>query len=107
VVGSANREVLLDMPPRQAFERVIAAIESIGRLVENWQTTMTAVGMTRYGLQHAELFVSVFPSPDGSVVQIHASGEDIWGAGARQCADKLIRALDPRWSGWSVDSGDD
>lgn len=108
VVGSAHREVFLDMPPREAFERVLAAMESIGRVVERWQTTMTAVCTTRYGgLQSGELLVSVLPSREGSVVQIRAAGEDIWGAGARKCAGKLIRAVDPRWSGWSVDGDDE
>ena len=107
MVGSANREVFLDMPPREAFDRVVAAMESIGRVVENWQTTMTVVGTTRYGEQHAELWLSVVPSRDGSVVRIRAAGEDVWGAGARKCAEKLIRALDPRWSGWSIDSDDE
>ena len=101
VVGSANREVFLDMPPREAFERVLAAMQSIGRVVERWQTTMTAVGTTRYGLQSAELLVSVLPSRDGSVVQIRAAGDDIWGAGARTGAEKLIREFDPRWAHWS------
>lgn len=107
VVGSANREFFLEMPPREAFERVLTAMGSVGHVLERWQTTMSAVGTARYGSQRAELFVSVIPSREGSIVRIRAAGEDIWGAGARKGADNLIRALDPRWSRWSVESGDE
>jgi hypothetical protein len=105
VVGSASREVFLDLAPQEAFERAVAAMESIGRVLERWRTTKTALGTTRYGLQSAQLHVSVLPDAAGSVVQIRAAGDDIWGAGARRSADKLVRALDRRWSGWSVDDG--
>lgn len=107
MVGAANREVFLDMPPRQAFEHVVAAMTSAGRVIMRWETTKTVVGTTHYGRQRAKLFVSVLPSRAGSVVQIRAAGEDIWGVGGRKGAANLIRALDPRWASWSVKRADD
>jgi hypothetical protein len=86
---------------------VLAAMTSTGRVLKRWETTKTAVGTTHYGRQCAELFVSVLPSRDGSVVQIRAAGDDIWGVGGRKGAANLIRALDPRWASWSVKRADD
>lgn len=81
------------MPPREAFERALEAMQAIGRVTESGQTTKTVVGTTRYGLQRVKLRVSVLPRDGGSVIQIGGAGDDVWGAAARRATDKLIQAL--------------
>jgi hypothetical protein len=70
------------------------AFDKIGRVVESSDALHTITGKSRYGLQSIKLRVAVISHPEGSIVEIQAFGDDIWGGCARKGADKLLRALD-------------
>lgn len=85
-----------DRPRAETLEAVEAALGRVGKVLEVSSATSTITGRVRCGLQSVKLRVAVLDgaSSSSSIVEIAGSSDDLWGAGARKGADRLVRALE-------------
>lgn len=88
-----NAEVAL--PPADAYARVCAALDEVGRVKTTNPTTRTVSGSSRIGLEPVSLRVSVLSgaAPDTAVLEIEARGQNVWGLGSRKVIDRLLAAI--------------
>lgn len=95
---TAPNEVILPYSPAKAIQKVANAINSLGTVKETNLAQSTVTGVIKYGFQSVKMRVSVPPAgPNQSRVVIQASGDDVWGAGARNATQRLqdmLRNLD-------------
>jgi hypothetical protein len=92
---AVTRTVEVSVPPDEAFQKVRAAMESIGKVEEANPTTRSIVGKARHGLNPVRLRISVLLGAQAgtAVIEIGGKGQDVWGAAPRKVIDRLIAAI--------------
>lgn len=94
MVGETSRSIEYQRPAALALRDVTQAFSSIGLLLTSSDRTMTVTGSTRYRLQRVKLRVSIAQrDANSSIISVHGSSSEVWSAGSRDGADRLIEAL--------------
>jgi hypothetical protein len=90
-----TRTVEVQLPPRDAWERVKSAASSIGTVEEAHDATRFLVLKSRYGLNPVRLRVSVQtgPTAETALLDVQGRGQDIWGVASRKVIDRLCAAI--------------
>ena len=93
---AVGRNVEVSVPPDQAFQKVMAAMASIGKVKEANPTTRSLVGKARYGLEPVRLRIAILSGaqPGTAVIEIGGKGQDVWGTAPRKVIDRLLAAIE-------------
>jgi hypothetical protein len=88
----AARRVELQIEPAAAWARLEQICASLGKVEEANQTSRSLVSRTRYGLNPVRLRIAVLSgaTPQSSVLEIQARGQDVWGVASRKAMDRLV-----------------
>jgi hypothetical protein len=105
-----TRSVELPIPPADAWNRLKAAADSVGRIEEAQEGSRFLMVKARYGLNPVRLRVSVLtgPTDSTSILDIQGRGQDVWGVASRRVIDPLCAAVevngnDTPEEGWMAD----
>ena len=92
---AVGRNVEVSVPPEQAFQKVLAAMASIGKVEESNPITRSLVGKARYGLNPVRLRITVLSGAQvgTAIIEIGGKGQDVWGAAPRKVIDKLLATI--------------
>lgn len=90
-----NMTVELQLPPEQAWDRVKAAADELGKVEEAHENSHYLLLKARYGLNPVRLRVAVLSGPTAqtSRLEIHGRGQDVWGVASRKVIDRLCAAI--------------
>jgi hypothetical protein len=86
------RRVELQLQPTAAWARLQQICSSLGKIEEANEMSRSLVSKTRYGLNPVRLRIAVVsgPTPDSSVLEIQARGQDVWGVASRKAMDRVV-----------------
>jgi len=93
-LGQATQDATYDKPTEEAFADVQKALNMIGQVKNADKVTLTVEGTSRYGLQTVKLKVKITAQGDISALSIRGFSDDVWAAGAKNCIERLLEALD-------------
>ena len=88
-----DNEVVIADTAGAAIEVVTFAIKRLGR-VKRREGNQAVHGRIKYGLQSVKICASLVERvPGQTTVVIQASGDDVWGAAARNATERLVEML--------------
>ncbi|MDO8389767.1 MAG: hypothetical protein Q7V57_04695 [Actinomycetota bacterium] len=89
------RRIELECPRVEAWSRLLAAADKVGKVEEAHEASYFLIVKGRYGLNPVRLRVSVLSGPTAAtaVLEIQGRGQDVWGVASRKVIDRLSAAL--------------
>jgi hypothetical protein len=92
----AKRSFETDLDLNDAFTTLKRVCADIGKVKEVMADTRSLKMKARYGLNPVTLRASVLSSNQGgSVIELEARGQDVWGVASRTVMDRLAAAFPP------------
>lgn len=91
-----TRRVELAVPVEEAYQRVLEAFGSVGKVDEASELTRSVRGRVRYGWGgkiRTRVSVLTGAVPHSAVLEVETKSQDVWGTSGRRAADSLIEAL--------------
>ena len=90
-----NRTVELQLPPKAAWEQLIASADKLGKIQEVHDASRFLILKARYGLNPVRLRISVLsgPTDQSSRLDIQGRGQDVWGVASRKVIDRLCASF--------------
>jgi hypothetical protein len=91
----AARRVELQLTPDVAWSRLQQVCGAVGKIEEQNEVSRSLVSKSRYGLNPVRLRIAVLSgsSPNTSVLEIQARGQDVWGVASRKTMDRIVAAF--------------
>lgn len=91
IVRTSDNEIILATDVSSAVANVRSALERVGRVTTVNTAEQSVEGKVRFGLQSARLRISAVETERGRTrVVVQASGDDVWGAAAKNATRRLV-----------------
>jgi len=90
-----NFNIELTKTVDDAYQSLVIAAETIGKIESKSDSAKYVVLKARYGLNPVTMRCRVMSNTtgQGSVIEFSGRGQDVWGGASRKVIDRLIQAL--------------